>query len=147
MPEHPDAEFLLPEVMVGGKSLNLEPPKILRMLRASLRMTVAQLAQRSRIDAAHITRMEAGKVDGQWKTWGRLFEALGCKPVLRIQSERDVKGLLEDRIRLAARQRLARIERLYPDKKLTDAEREAEIREWEEILLGRRTSEIWEEVI
>src|SRR5579872_1088803 len=94
----PRAAVLLPLITETGNRPNLAPSEMLRLMRTSLRMTQKQLAERSGIDQAHITRMEAGTVDAQWKSWARVFEALQCKLVLRVQAQGGLEGILEDRI-------------------------------------------------
>jgi len=142
---HPESESWLPLVVDSAKTPSLEPGQLLRMIRTNLRMTQGQLSQRSGIDQAHITRMEAGKVDAQWKTWSRLFEAMGCRLALRVQAEGGLERIVEDRVQQTARKNVIRVERMYPDKPLSDAERQEEKREWIEIIQERHTPEIWDE--
>src|SRR5579872_6952847 len=92
----PRTETLLPLLTDTSKTPDVAPGELLRLVRTSLRMTQKQLAERSGIDQAHITRMEAGTVDAQWKSWLRVFEALECKLVLRVQAEGGLEGVLED---------------------------------------------------
>ena len=141
----PRAEILLPLMTDAGKTPNLAPGELLRCVRTRLRMTQKQLAERSGIDQAHITRMEAGIVDAQWKSWVRVFEALQFRLVLRVQAEGGLDGILEDRIERTARQNVTRIEKMHPDNPLTEAERQEEHQEWLETLRGRHTPEIWDE--
>jgi len=142
---HPRTAILLPLITHFGKTHDLAPGELLRLVRTSLRMTQKQLAERSGIDQGHITRMEAGTVDAQWKSWVRVFAALQCRLVLRVQAEGGLEGILEDRIQRTARQNVARGKKMFPDEALTEAERQEEHQEWLETLRGRRTPEIWDE--
>jgi DNA-binding XRE family transcriptional regulator len=141
----PEAETILPLVVDSTKTPNLAPGELLRLVRTTLRMTQEQLAKRSGIVQAHIARMEAGRVDGQWKTWVKLFEALQCRLVLRLQAEGGVGGIIESRIHQTAQLKVAWGEKMFPDPPLSDAERQEELAEWVETLQNRRTSDIWEE--
>jgi transcriptional regulator with XRE-family HTH domain len=142
---HPKSA-LLPLVTDRGQTLIFSPGELLRMVRTKLRMSQEQLARRSGIEQAHIARMEADKVDAQWKTWQRLFEALGCRLALRIQADKGLEAIVEGRIAEMARRKVAWGERTFhPEKPLTEEERQAEIQEWIDMLNGRHTSEIWDE--
>jgi transcriptional regulator with XRE-family HTH domain len=141
----PDWAALLPQAIDQSQMQGLEPGKLLRLVRTTMRMTLEQLGKRSGVDQAHITRMESGRIDAQWKTWVRLFEALGCRLVPRVQAPGGLDAILEDRIRQTAQRNVARGEKLFPDKPLSEADRQKEEEEWMEILRGRRTSEIWVE--
>ena len=141
----PNLAVLLPQAIDQNQMAGLEPGQLLRVVRTTLRMTLDQLGKRSGIDQAHITRMESGRIDAQWKTWGRLFEALECRLVPRVQATGGLDAILEHRIRQTAKRNVARGEKMFPDKALSEADRRKEEEEWMEILRGRRTSEIWEE--
>ena len=142
----PRSWTLLPQFMDASKLPDLAPGELLRLLRTTVRMTQEQLARRSGMPQAHITRMEAGVVDAQWKTWVRLFEAIGGRLLLKIQAEGGTQAILEVRIQRTARQRKSLgNEKRFPDKPLSDAERQAEEQEWKDTLRNRRTSEIWDE--
>ena len=91
----PQLAALLPWVINSGNASLLAPGELLRAVRrATLRMTQAQLAQRSGIDQAHIARMEGGNVGKQWKSWQHLFEVMGCHLVWRAQAEGGLKKIV-----------------------------------------------------
>jgi hypothetical protein len=135
----------LPFLVDASKTSSLSPGELLRLVRTTLRMTQGQLSKRSGIDQAHITRMEGGQVDGQWKTWVKLFEAMECKPTLRLETEGGLEVIVERRIQQTSQQKVAWGEKMFPDPPLSDAKRQEELAEWAETLRNRRTSEIWEE--
>ncbi len=57
---------------------SVEPFVFMRALRSVLRMSQSQLARRSKVPRAHISRLEAGAIDVQFSTMRRLFDAMFC---------------------------------------------------------------------
>ena len=54
------------------------PAVMLRALRATLKMSQADLSRRSGISQPHIARLESGRLDAQLGTWTKLFDAMFC---------------------------------------------------------------------
>lgn len=65
-------------VKTAPNSILEPPPVFLRALRATLRMSQAQLAHRSGLAQSHIAAIEAGRGDVQLGTLRRLFDAMFC---------------------------------------------------------------------
>ena len=124
----------------------MAPGTVLRLVRTTLRMSQVQLSRRAGIDQAHIARLEAGKIDAQWKTWRRLFSALQCKLVLRIQAKGGLQSILEERIRHTVLQKEAWADRTFPNSEETEEERQEDRDEMTQDLRDRRTSDTWDEI-
>lgn len=118
---------------------------LIRMLRASLYMTQAQLAKRAGIAQSHLARIESGKVDPQLSTLTKVWGALFCDAVLLPRPRRGIDEVLEERIKEKARMNVARVagtmalERQLPE----DETLAALIRSEESRLRARPSSEIW----
>ena len=52
------------------------PAEWIKLMRNSLRMTQAELAQRAKISQPHLAGIESGKTDPQISTLKRIFEAM-----------------------------------------------------------------------
>lgn len=82
------------------------PGDWIRILRDSLRMTQAELANRAKITQPHLAGIESGKTDPQISTVKRIFEAMSCDLVLEPRPRKPVKELLRGRARSIALKRL-----------------------------------------
>lgn len=60
----------------------LEPAALIKLLRARMRMSQAELARRSGLSQSHIARIETGALDPQWSTLRRVLDALSCGAAL-----------------------------------------------------------------
>lgn len=69
----------------------------IRALRGKLRMSQAQLANRSGIDQSHIARIELGKVEAEMTTLRRLFDALFCDLLVIPKPRRQLGDVLAER--------------------------------------------------
>jgi DNA-binding XRE family transcriptional regulator len=77
----------------------LEPPALIRTLRARLRMSQAELARRSGLTQSHVARIETGALDPQWSTLRRLLGALFCgAALLPLPRKRPSDALAEARV-------------------------------------------------
>jgi DNA-binding XRE family transcriptional regulator len=81
------------------KKKPLEPGALQKTLRARLRMSQAELARRCGLSQSHIARLESGKLDAQWGTWRRVFDALYCDvALLPLPRKRPSDALAEARL-------------------------------------------------
>lgn len=75
----------------------MPPGQFVRALRSALRMTQAQLAQRSRLPRAHITRIEGGRVDAQISSLRRLFDVMFCDLLILPRARQKPTDALAER--------------------------------------------------
>lgn len=125
----------------------LEPHKMLRMLRSSLHMTQAQLAKRAGMPQSHIARIEAGKADVQLGTLRKVLGALFCDFLLIPRMERDLAAVLDGRIKEKARENVSRVSgSMALEKQLPEDETlRALIRSEESRLRAHPSSDIWDD--
>lgn len=87
-------------------SVNLSYSDWIRVLRTYLRMTQAELAQRSHIPQSHLAQIESGKIDPQVGTLKRIFEGLSCDLVIQPLPRKPLPEVLRGRARAVALKRL-----------------------------------------
>ena len=108
----------------------------IRLLRKQLRMTQAELAERSKLPQSHIVKIESGKADVQISTLERIFSAMSCELILRPLPQKPIDDILRGRARAVA---LARRKQTMGTMALEGQAAEAEtFRE----LLEKKTDEI-----
>jgi transcriptional regulator with XRE-family HTH domain len=73
------------------------PSALLRALRATLRMSQAQLARRCGVPQAHIARVESGVLDPRLSTLRRLFDAMFCDLVVLPRARKRPTDALAER--------------------------------------------------
>lgn len=56
----------------------LEPGQFVRVARAALRMSQADLARRSGLRQSHVAILERGVISPRWETLRRMFDAMYC---------------------------------------------------------------------
>ncbi|MEC4675219.1 MAG: helix-turn-helix domain-containing protein [Nitrospirota bacterium] len=78
----------------------------IKNLRVALRMTQTDLAQRAQVTQPHLAAIESGKVDPQFKTLRRIFDALSCDITITPRPKADIQEVLRDQARRIARKRL-----------------------------------------
>jgi len=82
------------------------PAEWIKLMRNSLRMTQAELAQRAKLSQPHLAGIESGKTDPQISTLKRIFEAMSCDLVLEPRPKKPIKEMLRGRARSVALKRL-----------------------------------------
>lgn len=113
----------------------------IRSLRAYLRMTQAELAQRAKITQPHLAAIESGKTDPQIGTLKKIFEALSCDVVVRPRPKKKIEEILRGQAGSVALKRLKQsmgtmaLENQAPD---TEAFRHLLKKKTDEILEDRR---------
>jgi len=80
------------------KALTYPPAAYLRALRAYMRMSQRQLARRTGLGQAQISRIERGRVDTGLTTWRRLFDALFCDLLIVPRPRRRPGDALGERL-------------------------------------------------
>ncbi len=84
------------------------PGDWIRITRLALRMTQAELAQRSHISQSHLAGIERGRIDLQVTTLKRIFQALSCDLVIEPRPIKPIKDVLRGRAHSLAFKRLNR---------------------------------------
>ena len=135
---------LLPSGLDKGTGRIPHPGEMIRVVRTTLRMSQEQLARRSRFPQAHIARIEAGRVDLQWKSIYRLLFAMRCLPVLKVRPLGSLERILESQIVRTVRRRQAQFLEEYPEERQSPEIAQQEEREFIGEMRARRTSEIWD---
>jgi len=126
---------------------SIPPGELIRLIRERLHMTQRQLAQRCRIPQSHLTLIEQGKGDVQYGTLTRILEALFCRPILQIETQKDFDSIIVDRIHQVAERRVKRtlgtmaLESQEPDQETS----KEMLRREERRLLHELSSEIWDD--
>ncbi|MFO0700283.1 MAG: helix-turn-helix domain-containing protein [Nitrospira sp.] len=87
-------------------SVNLSYAEWIRALRNYLRMTQAELAQRSHIPQSHLAQIESGKIDLQVGTLKKIFDGLSCDLVIQPFPRKPLSEVLRGRARAVALKRL-----------------------------------------
>ena len=94
-----------------GKLKNTPAPKLgwVTSLRITLGMTLAQLAQRMKVSAPTLAKIEKGERVGtvSLNTLRKAATALDCELVYALVPRKDLKRMLTERARAVARRRLA----------------------------------------
>ncbi|OGR90085.1 MAG: hypothetical protein A2992_02905 [Elusimicrobia bacterium RIFCSPLOWO2_01_FULL_59_12] len=139
----------LHNAIAAKKQVPLEPGSLIRLIRERLHMNQRQLARRCKIPQSHLALIEQGKVDVQYGSLIRIFQALFCRPVLHIQPEKDFEAIIENRVRGVAQRRVRQtlgtmaLESQEPD---SGTSKEL-LRREEKRLLRNPSSEIWDDEI
>ncbi|MBX3328881.1 MAG: helix-turn-helix domain-containing protein [Nitrospira sp.] len=94
------------QVQPRDLSVNLSHTDWIRALRNYLRMTQAELAQRSHMPQSHLAQIESGKTDPQVGTLKRIFEGLSCDLVIEPLPRKPLSEVLRGRARSVALKRL-----------------------------------------
>lgn len=84
------------------------PGDWIRLVRLTLRMTQAELAERAHMSQPHLAGIERGRIDPQVSTLKRIFEALSCDLVIEPHPIQSIKDALRGRARSLALRRLKR---------------------------------------
>ncbi len=82
------------------------PGDWIRIMRKYLRMTQTELAKKAKITQPHLVDIEKGKIDPQWGTLRRIFEAMSCNLGIRPEPNKPLEGVLRGRARSVALKRL-----------------------------------------
>jgi transcriptional regulator with XRE-family HTH domain len=82
------------------------PYEWIKILRIYLQMTQSELAYRAKMTQARVALIEAGRVDPQWSTLQRLFDAMDCDLSVVPRPRKPVEEVLRGRARAVALQRL-----------------------------------------
>jgi predicted DNA-binding mobile mystery protein A len=119
---------------------------LIRLTRARLGMTQAQLARRCGLPQSHIAKIEKGKVDVQFETLRRIFRALFCRIVLAPRADKDMGEIIREQARKAAAARVHRVDgsMVMESQGLDEGALENLVRAETEKLLRKRPSAIWD---
>ena len=90
-------------------SINLSHTDWIRALRNYLRMTQAELAQRSHVPQSHLAQIESGKIDLQVGTLKKIFEGLSCDLGIQPLPRKPLSEVLRGRARAIALKRLKQV--------------------------------------
>jgi predicted DNA-binding mobile mystery protein A len=90
-------------------SVNLSHTDWIRALRNYLRMTQAELAQRSHVPQSHLAQIESGKIDLQVGTLKKIFEGLSCELGIQPLPRKPLSEVLRGRARSIALKRLKQV--------------------------------------
>lgn len=133
-----------------GRLKNTHAPKLgwVNMLRTALGMTLTQLAQRMKVSAPTLAKIEKGERAGtvSLNTLRKVANALDCELVYALVPRKDLEQMLTARARAVARRRLAtvthsmRLEAQAPSRKQTKRQFEQLTKE----LLEERPRELWD---
>jgi predicted DNA-binding mobile mystery protein A len=91
------------------RSVELSHTDWIRALRNYLRMTQAELAQRSHIPQSHLAQIESGKIDLQVGTLKKIFEGLSCDLVIQPLPRKPLSEVLRGRAQSIALKRLKQV--------------------------------------
>jgi transcriptional regulator with XRE-family HTH domain len=139
----------LQNVIALKNRTSLEPGPLIRLVRTRLHMNQRQLARRCKIPQSHLALIEQGKVDVQYGSLNRIFQALFCRLMLNIQPEKEFQAIIEDRVREVAKRRVRQtlgtmaLESQEPD---SGTSKEL-LRREEQRLLRNPSAEIWDDEI
>lgn len=77
----------------------LRPGALIKLLRARLRMSQAELGRRCGLAQSHVARIESGALDPQWSTLIRVLDALFCgAALLPLPRKRPSDALAQARV-------------------------------------------------
>lgn len=79
-----------------------EPGELIRLLRTYFRMTQTELARKAKMTQSHLAAIEASRVDPQWGTLRRIFEAMHIDLALQPFPTEPLQALLRARARHVA---------------------------------------------
>ena len=125
---------------------NLTPGNSIKILRQKLDMTQDQLAKRSGIAQSHIAQIEKGKVDPQWGTLKRIFDALLCNLMVVPKPRYDLDQYKVELAQKAAEKKMRKLQGTMSLEKqdMDDETKSALLQRTAEDMLRNHPKKIWD---